>query len=539
VPGHRTRILALGLLVATGGAFSAASVGQAAYAGSDRTVTGVLAETHGDDIARGAARTGWALRTATQGTIDLDGIDAARANALRGRAVKVTGRDRPNGHFATQQSSLAALDGASAGAVTAAVLSPGVKNIAIFMVNFTDDTRQPFTADQVRNVVLNGTGSVNAYYQDVSDGQASLTGSVFGYITVQKPSSVCDPGAWGNLARNAAVSSGINLAGFSYFGYVWPYQGSCGWSGMAELPGTNTWINGYNDVATWGHELGHNFGEHHAGTLRCTGSSGAAVMWSSTCTQNDYGDPFSIMGYGSRLHHNVARAHFGFISPYTVPATGGTYTLVPADNATSTAGPRMLRIARTDGTYLALELRQPTGVFDNFLSTDRVVNGVSLRIDSGSGAITKLLDATPSTTSFDDSSLAAGGSFADPLSGLTVTVQSVSPSGAVVNVSPTGSGGGGTPPPPPPPPADTTAPSAVTNLYVYASHRVVRASWSPATDNVGVVGYLVQRTGAGDRVFTTSSFSERLVRGTYTYTVSAMDAAGNVGPATSQVVTVR
>lgn len=82
-----------------------------------------------------------------------------------------------------------------------------------------------------------------------------------------------------------------------------------------------------------------------------------------------------------------------FFSPTTVTAgTGGTYDLVPAD---TTAGTRLVEVPRGNGSYLALEFRQPAGAFDTFASTAPVANGVSIRIDYGSGTTqTRLLDTT-------------------------------------------------------------------------------------------------------------------------------------------------
>ena len=60
-------------------------------------------------------------------------------------------------------------------------------------------------------------------------------------------------------------------------------------------------------------------------------------------------------------------------------------------------------------------------------------------------------------------------------------------------------------------------------------------SWTAATDNVGVTGYTVIRDGATVGTTKTTSYTDTgVVAGTtYTYTVKAQDAAGNVGPASA------
>jgi hypothetical protein len=88
------------------------------------------------------------------------------------------------------------------------------------------------------------------------------------------------------------------------------------------------------------------------------------------------------------------------------------------------------------------------------------------------------------------------------------------------------------------PTPDTTAPSApaVTGSVTGSTANL---SWTAATDNVGVTGYRVFRNGVQvgtDQVGSVRSFSDSaLAAGTYAYTVKAMDAAGNVGAASTPV----
>jgi hypothetical protein len=58
----------------------------------------------------------------------------------------------------------------------------------------------------------------------------------------------------------------------------------------------------------------------------------------------------------------------------------------------------------------------------------------------------------------------------------------------------------------------------------------VNLSWSPSTDNVGVTDYVVRRNGTVAGISTATSFLDAGLAGntTFTYTVSARDAAGNV-----------
>ena len=81
------------------------------------------------------------------------------------------------------------------------------------------------------------------------------------------------------------------------------------------------------------------------------------------------------------------------------------------------------------------------------------------------------------------------------------------------------------------PPADTTAPTVPTNLAAAASSSSqINLSWNAATDNVGVAGYRVSRGGSVITTTTGTTYSDTGVapQTTYTYSVAAFDAAGNV-----------
>ncbi|MFR9787202.1 endo-1,4-beta-xylanase [Streptomyces sp. MB22_4] len=90
-------------------------------------------------------------------------------------------------------------------------------------------------------------------------------------------------------------------------------------------------------------------------------------------------------------------------------------------------------------------------------------------------------------------------------------------------------GGGGT---------DTTPPSAPSGLAVSATtSSSVSLKWSASTDDVGVTGYDVYRgsTKVGSTASTSYTDSGLSASTTYSYTVKAKDAAGNVSAASSAV----
>jgi len=81
-----------------------------------------------------------------------------------------------------------------------------------------------------------------------------------------------------------------------------------------------------------------------------------------------------------------------------------------------------------------------------------------------------------------------------------------------------------------PPSSDTQPPSVPTNVSATAqSSSSIQVSWTASTDNIGVTGYKVSRNGSQAGTSATTSYTDTGLspNTTYSYTVSAYDAAGN------------
>src|SRR5437773_2613566 len=86
------------------------------------------------------------------------------------------------------------------------------------------------------------------------------------------------------------------------------------------------------------------------------------------------------------------------------------------------------------------------------------------------------------------------------------------------------------------PPPDTTPPSVPTGLTASAvSSSKINLSWTASFDNVGVSGYRVYRGGTQIATTSATSFANTGLAPstTYSYTVAAYDAAGNVSAQSS------
>lgn len=84
--------------------------------------------------------------------------------------------------------------------------------------------------------------------------------------------------------------------------------------------------------------------------------------------------------------------------------------------------------------------------------------------------------------------------------------------------------------------SDSQAPSAPTGLTVSLQRKQAGLAWNPSTDNVGVAGYRVWRNGVLIASTTSTGYTDAsLSSGSYTYYVTAFDAAGNVSAASNSV----
>ncbi len=495
-----------------------------AQASTSASTTGILTEKHGDRLDGTVTPSTYEV-VSPSGTLDLT---SAPNPDWVGRTVTVTDADERR----------LGIQGdvklAAAQRRTAMAPSSGARTTLVVLVALSD-LSQPLTPEQARTAVFTGPTSASALFAEQSGGRSSLTGiqrgdgDVAGPLAVAAAGSGCDEDAIAEAADSAAAANGFAPASYQQIVYVLPRVPDCAWAGLGQLPGKRAWTNGYLDTSVIAHEVGHNRGNHHASSLRCTDAGGQPTALSGSCTSSEYGDPFDVMGMPARLMSSFHRAQNGDLTEDAVQrvTTSGTYSLSSANLG---SGVRLLLVPRKSAgqpvsEWYALERRSPRDRFDTFAVADPVSSGVTVRLVgrlSGTEQ-TRLLDMLPATETLLDAPLAPGGSFSDPALAINL---GVAPDGAAVEVAM-------------PTLVDDVAPQFAGTPRVVASVGRAVVSWPQATDDEQFARYELERNGSIVGSTTALTYTDA-VSGprTVSYRVVAVDATGNrtaIGPTTATI----
>jgi fibronectin type 3 domain-containing protein len=397
-------------------------------------------------------------------------------------------------------------------------ISGPTPKVAAILINFASDTSTPFTPNDVSQLLFGSGASVTNYYLEQSFGKTQLSGTVLGWYTISASTSTCDYATWASQAQAAAGSA---ITGYDHVMYLFPTEVSCNWAGLGDLTGPETWINGYLELRVLAHELGHNFGVHHANSLSCT-SGGVRTALAGTCTSVEYGDPFSVMGSGDTEQFPAFhKGELGWLAPTSTYTVTATTTVTVAPSEVTTAAPQLIRIPRTSDA-LYVDFRQPFGsYFDTFTPGSPPAMGVMIRRGPLAYNETQpaLIDTTPQTPTYYDAALTVGSSLTDPVTGIVIETDSIGPDGATVTITK---------------PGGAQAPTAPGNVAAVENAGGIDVSWDASTDDGNIDHYRIFRNGAllGTVAGDTLTDHDAPPNGVaLVYAVTAVDNSGIEGPA--------
>lgn len=359
-----------------------------------------------------------------------------------GKQLKVRGKSRADRKGFDAESVLLLDESSSSGdaSVAAPVAAAETRNVLTILVNFNDATvtggSHGVSLQDVKNRMFNDTKNVADFFDNASlttltipaDPDDDGVQDVFGPYLIDDSyiggdSSQCTASTWVSKAsaawQTANPDKDINLYRHRLLivPNYWDYGNRhCGWGGVAQLNcGSWCWAIAADPKSVLHgviiHELGHNFGLHHASTDPDNNGS----------LDSEYGDSSDMMG-GSRNWMKFNPPHFedkGWMDNLeyeirTVTATSNSqsFDLIPVDEEAWTwPGLRALKVERSTNSDYYISFRQQTGDYNNVSSG--YTNGLSLHYGTDG-----------STRSVFVRMIAPGETFVDSAAGVSITATS-------------------------------------------------------------------------------------------------------------------
>ncbi len=405
--------------------------------------------------------------------------------------------------------------------VAAGTVVQGNQNTLSILVNFSDKALpSTCTTADVENRVFGSSGAtVNNNYRESSRGLVSFSGKAVGPFPINFTSTgACDYTGWALAADAAAKAAGFDPALYQRVNYVTPANSTCGWSGLAYMPGKQSWVQSCGSTGVFSHELGHNLSLHHAATPSA-----------------EYGDASDPMGGARMVGHNGAnRTMAGWMPAGSVldVGSGGSYALASVSTNTTATSPQVIRIAKPDTQeFYYLSLRQALNLDVNLGST--FLDTVSVHRASGS---------LPTRT-YLLQNLASGQAFNDTANGISVINRGVANGTAALDIVFAGGGCVRTAPAVSVAPASQTAAPGSTVTYSLTVKNQNNVYCGNSTFNLTQVlpsgfsgGFaassLALAPGASASTNWSVNSSAQVASGTYAFDASATDASfGNTATA--------
>jgi hypothetical protein len=370
---------------------------------------------------------------------------------------------------------------------------------------------QPFARDDVRNIVFD---LVDAFYQRMSYGKMSFTGTVTPWLQAFDKPVACNLSVVKSDGSAAAVAAGYNPAKYDRVIFLHPEQ-NCPWSGVTQAATVD--LNGALTTYLVAHELGHSFGLGHSTLTDCKHHG---------CGALEYGDPYDTMGVGSGDFSAKAKFDLGWLTNVARPAKDGSFVLGPIERRSPL--PQAFVVTTANDQYW-IEYRSRPATNDDGQQTAGA--GVIIRVspspdlhDLGSSGIPNLLLGNPDGRHRPE--LRHGETFVDA-GAFRLTVLRASVARALLRFRWT----------------DATAPRTPRFTAALVGGRVQVTLDTPRESGSGVARYDITldrrapRSVGGDTTDEPVPMGKPLP-GTHTVKVVAVDRAGNRSPAATRRVHV-
>lgn len=268
----------------------------------------------------------------------------------------------------------------------------GQQKVLAILINFQDINVTPTTVTETHDQIFLSTYSVAKYYDETSFGKISIVGDTVGWVSLPiNAQGICDYNAWADAADVKVKTMGYDPALYSKRVYIWPrnnpitgISSSCAWSGLGGLNYPRSFVNLYvwdnynsttgvhtpyihwsQNINTVSHELGHNFGVHHASSMTCT-MGRKQIDHSSQCEMLEYGDGSDVMGGGSKQMNAAHKAALGWLDSATqiqTISTSGSFTI--SSSSFQDGKIKILRVRKPNtNEFYYISYRSKTGLFD-------------------------------------------------------------------------------------------------------------------------------------------------------------------------------
>jgi hypothetical protein len=424
--------------------------------------------------------------------------------APSGSRIKIRGKKKSN----QAEDIMLVDDSGDAGVIALDVTYPtdvykGIKKVLAVKVDFADE---PAIYDEATIYKLvfdpnNPTSSKNFYITN-SQNNLDITGEVAKVKLSVNATATCSTSlsSWTSEAESLLIKAGYSLGAFTQIQYFLPSYNilGCSFAGRGYLPGKISWVVAPR-IKTISHELGHNFGLHHASD-----------------DTYEYGDRSDSMGVPQTLVEFNAphKDQMGWIPNEKLInlSSNGTFRVSPLNmDSNSAPYPQAYKIPRPAGGNFYISFRDQSGDFD-----DALISVYSNRLN-----IHHYKKPNIARTYFL-TALGSGGSYI--LDGTSYRVNMISQNSNYIEFSITDSSTN---------PTDTTAPNvsltSPSNGASFNAGSTVSAT-ATATDNVGVTKVEFFVSGTLKCSDTTSPYSCSFAMPTGSnipVKARAFDAAGN------------